>query len=237
MSISSTVVVPSANCNLCGYPIVKLPKIIFGDLGKFAYRCVKCKSSAIHRAIGFVFSQIPTNADTRIYELSAHGAFYKYLLPRFPYLTTSDFIPGVTSGIMHKGRTIQDVEHLTYFSGSFDIVTSTEVFEHVADDTQGYREVFRVLKPGGILLFTVPIDITTVKTIERAYRNEKNEIVEVLEPEYHGDYMGKGILAFRNYGTDLLEKLKAVGFTSVELISVETQRGLLRPVIKCVKPA
>lgn len=206
-------------------------------MGNFAYRCIRCKSTAIHRAIGFAFSQIATNPDTKIYELSAHGAFYKYLLPRFPYLTTSDFIPGVTSGLMYKGRTIQDVEHLTYFSETFDIVTSTEVFEHVADDVQGYREVLRVLKPEGIFLFTVPLDVSRIETIERAYRDENNQIVHLMDPKLHGDYMTKGILAFRNYGTDLLQKLKMVGFTTAELISIKTQRGLLRPVIKCVKAA
>jgi SAM-dependent methyltransferase len=235
MSITSNLTIPNSRCNLCGYPIVKLPKIVFGDLGKFAYRCIKCKSSLIHRAIGYVFSQVPTNAESKIYELSAHGAFYKYLQPRFPYLTTSDFIPGVRSGLMYKGRTIQDVEHLTYFNETFDVVTSTEVFEHVADDARGYREVLRVLKPGGIFVFTVPVNGWYEKTVERAYRNEKNEVVDILEPEYHGDYMGKGILAFRNYGTDLVDKLKMIGFSDVQLYKVTTQFNLDSPVFKCTK--
>jgi SAM-dependent methyltransferase len=235
MAITSNITIPNSSCNLCGYPIVKLPKIVFGDLGIFAYRCINCKSSFIHRAIGYIFSQIETNADTKIYELSAHGAFYKYLLPRFPYLTTSDFIPGVTSGLMFKGRTIQDVEHLTYFAETFDIVSSTEVFEHVADDAQGYREVLRVLKPGGTFLFTVPLDVTLEKTVERAYRNEKNEIINILEPEYHGDYMGKGILAFRNYGLDLVDKLKNIGFSDVQLYKVMSQYNLEKCVFRCTK--
>lgn len=39
---------------------------------------------------------------------------------------------------------------------SFDIVASLDVFEHIEDDSAAIRECFRMVKPGGILLTTVP---------------------------------------------------------------------------------
>jgi len=40
--------------------------------------------------------------------------------------------------------------------GSFDIVTALDVLEHIPDDRAAVAEMIRVLKPGGLLVLTVP---------------------------------------------------------------------------------
>ncbi len=46
-------------------------------------------------------------------------------------------------------------EHLPYNDHYFDTILSSDVIEHVADDSMAAREMVRVLKPGGrIILFT-----------------------------------------------------------------------------------
>jgi SAM-dependent methyltransferase len=104
------------------------------------------------------------------------------------------------------------VQCLTFDDGSFDLVTSTEVFEHVPDDRRAFVEVHRVLRPGGALVFTVPL-METGSTLERA-RLEHGALVHLTEPEYHGDRLrGRGrVLAFRTYGSDILDRLRAAGF-------------------------
>lgn len=47
-------------------------------------------------------------------------------------------------------------EALPYPEGSFDLVLSHEVLEHVADDRQAMREMARVLRPGGRLVVFCP---------------------------------------------------------------------------------
>jgi SAM-dependent methyltransferase len=47
-------------------------------------------------------------------------------------------------------------EDLPYPSGSFDLVLSHEVLEHVQDDRQAVEEIVRVLRPGGRLVLFVP---------------------------------------------------------------------------------
>ena len=49
-----------------------------------------------------------------------------------------------------------DIHHLAFANESFDRVIMSEVLEHLADDLAGLREVWRVLKPEGILVLTVP---------------------------------------------------------------------------------
>jgi len=47
-------------------------------------------------------------------------------------------------------------EHLAYRDCSVDAVTSCDVLEHIRDDRHALREIFRVLRPGGILVATLP---------------------------------------------------------------------------------
>lgn len=41
-------------------------------------------------------------------------------------------------------------------SGSFDAVIASDVLEHIADDRTAVAEVARVLRPGGVFIFSVP---------------------------------------------------------------------------------
>lgn len=49
-----------------------------------------------------------------------------------------------------------DIHKLPFADNSFDKVLMTEVLEHLADNRVAMREVFRVLKPGGVLALSVP---------------------------------------------------------------------------------
>lgn len=47
-------------------------------------------------------------------------------------------------------------ERIPMRDACFDAVIALDVFEHIEDDAAAYREVARVLKPGGILVLSVP---------------------------------------------------------------------------------
>jgi ubiquinone/menaquinone biosynthesis C-methylase UbiE len=47
-------------------------------------------------------------------------------------------------------------KHLPYQDSRFDIVTATEVIEHLEDFRAILREIYRVLKPGGICVLSTP---------------------------------------------------------------------------------
>jgi len=112
------------------------------------------------------------------------------------------------------------VQRLSYADASFDLVTHTEVLEHVPDDARAFAELHRVLRPGGTMLFTVPL-YGGYPTIERA-RFRNGEVLHLMEPAYHIDPLrGEGILAFRDYGLDIVERLRAAGFAEASVVTTQ----------------
>jgi SAM-dependent methyltransferase len=56
-----------------------------------------------------------------------------------------------------QSRLVQgDLTALPFASDSFDLVTALDVVEHVERDVDALREICRVLRPGGVLLVSVP---------------------------------------------------------------------------------
>lgn len=55
---------------------------------------------------------------------------------------------------------VGEIEKIPFPDDYFNIVVSSEVFEHLTDESlyAGIKEIFRVLKPGGVLVGTVPAD-------------------------------------------------------------------------------
>lgn len=53
-------------------------------------------------------------------------------------------------------KIIADACDLPYKKNFFDVVVSFDVFEHIEDYKKSVEEAYRVMKPGGSLVFTVP---------------------------------------------------------------------------------
>ncbi len=49
-----------------------------------------------------------------------------------------------------------EASNVPYRDDLFDLVISVDVLEHVEDDVGAIREIYRVAKPGGLIIFTVP---------------------------------------------------------------------------------
>jgi SAM-dependent methyltransferase len=59
--------------------------------------------------------------------------------------------PGL-SNFIHQG----DIQHIQFNDSSFDAVLLNEVIEHVPHEEQALQEIYRVLKPHGILIIFCP---------------------------------------------------------------------------------
>lgn len=77
-----------------------------------------------------------------------------------------------------------DSTHLPFRTGAIDCIVALEVFEHLADDRQAMGESFRVLRPGGLLLLTVPAFKLLWRTHDEMYghrrRYTRKEVVDCV---------------------------------------------------------
>ena len=157
---------------------------------------------------------MPDLADRDAYELSARGPQVDFLRRSARSLVVSEYLPDVPRGSERDGVRSEDMQSLTFADASFDLVTHTEVLEHVPDDARALAELHRVLRPRGVMLFTVPLH-GGERTVERA-RLRDGAVEHLLPPVHHTDPLrGEGILAFRDYGRDLLDRVRAAGFSDV----------------------
>ena len=195
-------------CPLCGPSVVvRLSRDPIG------VRCVRCGASAITMAHVATLRVVrPGFRSERVYELSSRGPLFEFLRREIEDFTFSEYFDDTAPGAWRDRVQCQDVQRLTYPDACFDVCTSTEVFEHVPDDALGFAEIARVLKPGGLFVFTVPLDPST-PTRQRAIF-EGGIVRHVLEPAYHDDRIrGRGrVLVFRDYGSDIVDRLFARGF-------------------------
>lgn len=181
-------------------------------------RCVRCRGTPVHLSLVEALSNCLDDLRAcDAYELSTAGAAHDFLRRNCRTLVTSEYLQGVAPGSIHNHVRCEDVQQLSFTDGSFDLCTSTEVFEHVPDDRAGYRELHRVLRPGGRLLFTVPLSDQAV-TVERA-RLEGGTPLHLLPAAYHGDRINgpNSVLVYRDYGADIVERVLDAGFEAAVL--------------------
>ena len=100
-----------------------------------------------------------------------------------------------------------DIKSMNFKDDYFDLIICNHVLEHIDDDFKALKEIYRVLKPGGISILQVPMNINRVNTIEDRTVTSKKER-EKLYGQY--DHV-------REYGLDFKERVEKIGF-EIELI-------------------
>jgi SAM-dependent methyltransferase len=208
----------TGRCNICG----KLT--IFGctDLAdaRNNMACFFCISPSRKRHIAKLMlssvfpgtatlSRVSNHAGLQIYNLDTDDAFEKIFQNNAGYFC-SEYSKDTGGKEIGVRKSIQNVESLTFANEMFDVVISEDMFEHVRDYKKGFQEIFRVLKPGGYHIFTIPFmfDRPTLIRVD----TDGTTDIQILPPEYHGEKNGRKILAYRTFGLDLLDFLKNVGF-------------------------
>ena len=101
--------------------------------------------------------------------------------------------------------------HLTYEDDSFDLVLSSDIFEHVRKPFIGFKEVNRVLKPGGFHIFSIPLQCPMRSTTVFRVDTSGPEDVFVLPKHYHSAPKGGKSLVYTDFGEDMTRIMVADG--------------------------
>ncbi len=98
---------------------------------------------------------------------------------------------------------------LPYADNTFDAVILSEILEHIEDDVAGLKEIYRVLKPGGVVAITVP------NADYPFWWDPINKTLEFLfkRPIHHGTFAGIWANHVRLYRRDQLrDAVLSAGF-------------------------
>lgn len=201
-------------CTICGWE----GEFLQQQLQREGTLCGNCSASSRHRAVvhllglalgrgGTPVYAWPADRSLAILESSARGSYPMMLADKYDYYRTEYDPERIARG--DRPREYADFQKLHYADGTFDAVIASDVFEHVRDDAAGYREIHRVLKPGGSFVLTVPYDHARAETVRRVDTGGPEDVL-LMEPEYHGG--GGHTLTYRNYGRDLANLLAGAGF-------------------------
>ena len=146
----------------------------------------------------------------RIYEPGLIGPFRK-LFHKLPGHCNSYFWEDVPPGEFREDVQCQDLMNLTYEDNSFDLVLSSDIFEHVRKPFAGFQEVNRVLKPGGFHIFSIPpMHPMRPKTVFRVDTSGPEDVF-VLPRHYHSAPMGGKSLVYTDFGEDMIRIMAADG--------------------------
>lgn len=222
-------------CTVCGRHSFFLKT---GDNLRETYNCENCHSNSRNRHLSKVLietfavegpcsldSLIAARPGLAVYESQASGAIHDRLKALKNY-TCSEYFADVAPGSLSaSGILCQDIQRLSFPDNSFDLVITQDVMEHVREPELAWKEIYRVLKPGGYHVFTVPWD-REQKTVRRVKLDGEKE-VHVLPRRVHEDGIRDG-LVYTDFGYDMIEELDATGFHTSVHYNTEQESQLYR---------
>ena len=125
-----------------------------------------------------------------------------------------DYLQYVNADLNPGAADVQmDITDIHYPDSSFDFILCNHVLEHIPNDIQAMRELYRVLKPGGQAILQVPF----AENLQVSYEDPTITLPSDREAHFgQFDHV-------RIYGHDYLQRLSSVGFN----VSVYTAQEML----------
>lgn len=204
--------------------------------------CRGCGSLPRERALMLALASVaPDWRNLRIHESSpAQRGVSTKLQKECGQYVASQFFLDAPLGTARDGFRCEDLERQTFKDGTFDLVITQEVMEHVFDPAQVCREIWRTLRGGGRYLFTVGVWKQLITSEPRVERRPDGSIHHILEPEFHDDPINPaGALVTIHYGYDLPELIARWAPFDVEIRRFVDRRhaivGEMTDVLICTK--
>lgn len=174
--------------------------------------CPNCGCNSRQRyIIGKIFEYYEPGMRFLLYERNSN--VFRVVSREIPDVEGFEYAGEAYAENVYNEIVCKDVCCLNYTDESFELLVSNDVFQHVHDYRTAFQEAYRILKPDGKLIFTVPFNGNSSETEVRAKVGEKGVVyiqdrwcspnpIAGLEP----------LPVYQIFGWDILETLKASGF-------------------------
>jgi len=177
------------------HDILQEKNIVGGGYRKNAV-CPYCQSMDRERLVYlFLQSNNLVQKNMRVLHVAPEKNLQKLLLQKGVDYLAADLNSPMASIKM-------DIQQITFPAGHFDAIICNHVLEHVPDDGQAMRELYRVLKPGGWAVLQVPFSAVMQQTFEDPSVTTAAEREKVFGQSDHA----------RIYGLDYPDRLRTAGF-------------------------
>ena len=209
------------------------------DFNQWSHRdtlfCSNCGSSVRERALYTSLIINTTNLkEKKIHEFSPliSSHFFKVLSSNYNY-SYSKYLPNVDNGSLIKDNCLcMDIENIPLEDNSIDIAITMDIFEHLYNPDKAIKELYRILKDGGMYIFTVPIDMGFNSTKKLELNSDKTKYLQDYKPaiykgikdrnvEIHGnpDIPSEGSLVTHYWGYDIVDYIKKYTNFEVEIFN------------------
>ncbi len=183
-------------CNCCGFNGLFTA---YGTPPRFDALCPSCRSLERHR--WFVLADQQHNFLDNVKSVlhfAPEEIIAQYLRKKVSLYSSADI---AQAGVDYK----ENIESLSFADCSFEGIFCSHVLEHV-DDQKALRELYRVLKPDGLLICMVPVDYSLQQTYENdAIIDNAGRFIHFGQHDH-----------VRLYGQDFPLRLKNAGFSVEE---------------------
>jgi SAM-dependent methyltransferase len=173
--------------------------------------CANCGSVPRERALALILNEIrPDWRQMSIHESSPspRGISAKVAKEAAQYVGTQ-YMPDQPFGEKIGTYRNEDLQAQTFADGTFDIVLTLDVMEHVYEPAAAFTEIYRTLKPGGVYICTFPVRKGQVAAWERRFEELPDGTRRHFKPpEIHGNPVSKeGSIVTVDWGYDLHQQI------------------------------
>lgn len=196
--------------------------------------CVLCRASNRKRQICYLLrkelrlkniGKITTAAS--ILSTESSGGLHNSLKHNINYISSEYFGDAHKSGEMVNGILHVNLLDTHFEDNTFNVVLSSDVMEHIPDPYQAFREIHRILAPGGVHFFTVPFYQTHYFDEKRAEIID-GQLVHHMEPMYHLDPLSpNGILVYNIFSIEMILNLSKIGYRTTMHKLYDLRYGIL----------
>ena len=162
-------------------------------------QCPRCGSLERHRLLWLFLKYKTVFFNRQLCVLDVAPSYF--MQQKFRHYTNLDYL---STGLDDPWvMTHMDIMALPLPDNHFDCIICYHVLEHIIDDRQAMKELFRVLKPNGWAILQSPVDMTRETTLEDS---------RITTPEGRRNLFGQDD-HLRVYGRDYIKRLKEAGFS------------------------
>lgn len=116
----------------------------------------------------------------------------------------------------------EDLAHQTFADGSFDLVLTQDVLEHVYEPAAVFVEIARTLRPGGAHVFSVPLVNKHRPSQVWAVRGSDGAPRFLHTPEFHGNPVDpRGAPVTMHWGFDIVEHIRTATGLDTEIHTLD----------------